>query len=110
MQGYELEVLKGAPSLLPRMELVMMEVSIVPQNLGCPTIEEVFAFMTERGFRLLDFCGQWRRPNKTLAQTDLLFLNARSSQAPAVFQDHTRWLERHGLSTGETLPSETWKS
>lgn len=109
VQGYELEVLRGAPRSLPRSEFVLLEVSIVPRNEGCPTIDGVFEFMTSHGFRLLDFCGQWRRPNKALAQTDLLFLNARSSYAPHVFYDHADWTAAHGIDYAEeVLNAATW--
>lgn len=109
VQGYELEVLRGAPRSLPRSEFVLLEVSIVPRNVGCPTIDGVFEFMTSQGFRLLDFCGQWRRPNKALAQTDLLFINARSSYAYEVFYDHEDWTATHGIDyAAESLPAAAW--
>jgi FkbM family methyltransferase len=110
VQGYELEILRGAPACLPRTEVVLMEVSIVPRNEGCPTIERVFEFMTARGFRMLDFCSQHRRANKALGQTDLLFLNARSSHAPQVFHDHARWMESHNLDpAADMLSPAAWK-
>lgn len=107
VQGYELEVLRGATSYLPRCEFVLMEVSIVPVNLGAPTVEEVFVFMTELGFRMLDICDQ-HRINKVLVQVDLLFINVRSAHAPALFHDYAPWCDRYGLSQDEVLPDTTW--
>jgi len=109
VQGYELEILRGASDHLPRTEVVLMEVSIVPRNQGCPTIEGVFEFMTAQGFRMLDFCSQHRRPNKALGQTDLLFLNARSAHAPRIFNDHAAWLASRGLAPAVGSLSPTWK-
>ncbi len=109
VQGYELEVLRGASHYLPRSEFVLLEVSIVPINEGCPTIDGVFEFMTAHGFRLLDFCSQHRRPNKALTQTDLLFINARSSYAPEVFFDHEAWIASHNIDyERERLDEVTW--
>ena len=109
VQGYELEVLRGAPRSFPRSEFVLLEVSIIPRNEGCPTIDGVFEFMTSHGFRLLDFCGQWRRPNKALGQTDLLFINARSTYASEVFYDHADWTATHGIDyTKEQLDAAAW--
>jgi len=82
VQGYELEVLRGAPQALRSVEFVLMEASLIAINQGCPNIAEVIAFMTERGFQLLDFCSQSRLPNGALWQTDLLFVSTRSSYLP----------------------------
>lgn len=107
VQGYELEVLRGTAGHLPRCELVLMEVSIVPINLGAPTVEDVFTFMTERGFRMLDLCDQ-HRIDKVLVQVDLLFINVRSAHAPVLFHDHAGWCARHGIDAGDTLSGSTW--
>lgn len=109
VQGYELEVLQGASELLPNTEFVLMETSVVPQNRGCPVIEDVFAFMTTAGFRMLDFCGQWRLPNHALAQTDLLFINVRSVHAPNVFLDHAAWMARRGFDASSALDADSWR-
>ncbi|MEM1041289.1 MAG: FkbM family methyltransferase [Bacteroidota bacterium] len=107
VQGYELEVLRGASACLPTCEFVLMEVSVVPMNLGAPTVDEVFAFMTERGFRMLDLCDQHRR-HDVLVQVDLLFINVRSSHAPLFFQDHAEWCARHEHALGDVLSPATW--
>lgn len=82
VQGYELEVLRGAAQALRSAEFVLMEASLIAINQGCPTLAEVIAFMTERDFQLLDFCSQSRLPNGALWQTDLLFISTRSSHLP----------------------------
>ncbi len=73
-QGYELEVLKGARATLARVDVVLMEVSFVQINAGCPLCADVVAFMAEAGFRPFDFCSQIRRRDGVLWQADLLFI------------------------------------
>lgn len=73
-QGYELEVLKGAGQTLSTVDVVLMEVSLVRINSGCPLISDVVTFMGDAGFVLFDFCSQIRRRDGVLWQTDLLFI------------------------------------
>jgi FkbM family methyltransferase len=82
VQGYELEVLKGASETIAQAEAVLLEVSLLSVNAGCPLFSEVVAFMDQRGFRVFDFCSQIRRRDGVLWQTDLLFLRAGSRFAP----------------------------
>ncbi len=82
VQGYELEVLKGARQLLSTTPFVLLEASLIPVNRGCPLLAEVIGFMGERGYRLLDFCSQMRREDLALWQTDLLFVRTDSRFCP----------------------------
>jgi FkbM family methyltransferase len=82
VQGYEVQVLKGAEAALTRTEFVLLEASLIPVNTGCPLILEVLNFMDKRGFVLLDFCSQIRRADKALWQTDLLFVSRKSKFVP----------------------------
>lgn len=82
VQGYELEVLKGASRLLTRTDLVLLEASWIEVNRGCPLIAEVMYFMARKGFRPLDICSQIRRTDGTLWQTDLLFARRDSRWLP----------------------------
>ena len=79
VQGYELEVLKGAERVLSRTEVVLMEVALLPYNKGAPLLPDVVAFMDERGFTPYDICGQLRRTSdRALFQTDMLFVRNES--------------------------------
>lgn len=91
VQGYELEVLKGADKLLRNSEIVLLEASFIPVNQGAPLIHEVIAYMVERDFRLLDFCSQVRRKDNALWQTDLLFIRNDSSLIPPAALDEANW-------------------
>jgi len=91
VQGYELEVLKGAPRALAQAEVVLMEVSLLPVNAGAPPFEEFIAFMDRADFRAFDMCGQGRRRDGVLWQVDLMFLRKGSRLAPTPSIDHTNW-------------------
>lgn len=82
VQGYEIEVLKGAEETLARTEFVLLEASLIQINKGCPLAIEVLNFMAAHKFRWLDFCGQWRRPDHFLWQVDLLFVRNDSKFVP----------------------------
>lgn len=91
VQGYELEVLKGAPVALGQATAVLVEASLLPINAGCPLLPEVVTFMTAAGFRLFDFCSQLRRADGVLWQTDLLFLRASASILPQAALTRETW-------------------
>jgi FkbM family methyltransferase len=75
VQGYELEVLRGARKLLSRAQVVISECSLIQYNDGAPLFDEVVFFMKERGFVVYDFCGQMRREKDgALFQTDVVFV------------------------------------
>lgn len=79
VQGYELEVLKGAERTLASTEVVLMEVALLHYNKGAPLMPEVLAFMEDRGFSPYDICGQLRRiSDRALFQTDVIFVRHES--------------------------------
>ena len=75
VQGYELEVLKGADRTLSNVEVIFMEVSLLGVNKGAPLLNEVVQFMAARRFRVYDICSFIRRPlDNALWQSDFLFV------------------------------------
>ena len=79
VQGYELEVLKGAAETLVGTEVVLMEVSLLRVNEGAPLLADVLQFMAERGFRAYDICSFIRRPlDNALWQSDFIFVRETS--------------------------------
>lgn len=75
VQGYELEVLKGADRTLRNVNVILMEVALLRVNKGAPLLNEVVQFMAERRFRVYDICSFIRRPlDWALWQSDLLFV------------------------------------
>jgi len=91
VQGYELEVLRGATRAMEQAQAIYLEVSLVPINNGCPLIHEVMQFMESRAFRLLDFCSQNRRKDGVLWQTDLMFVKVGSPLVPEPVLDGRNW-------------------
>jgi FkbM family methyltransferase len=87
VQGYELEVLKGAERVLESVEVVMMEVNLIAVYEGAPLVHEVVSYMAERGFRVYDICTFFRRPyDNALWQMDMIFVRATSALMAS-----TRW-------------------
>lgn len=87
VQGYELEVLKGAASTLAASAAVVLEVSLLPYNEGAPLFAEVVAFMRSQGLLAYDICATLRRrSDSAISQADLVFVPEDSPlRAPAAF-------------------------
>jgi hypothetical protein len=74
VQGYELEVLRGANEALRDVEFILLEVSTLPYNIGAPLFADVIAFMADRRFVVYDFCHLHRRQSDDATfQVDVLF-------------------------------------
>jgi hypothetical protein len=87
VQGYELEVLRGARTVLSKAEVVILECSLIEYNDGAPLFAETVSFMKERGFVVYDFCGQMRRESDgALFQTDVIFTREDSALRKAFSQ------------------------
>lgn len=83
VQGYELEILKGAGNILDGVEFVLMEASLQRLNAGAPLLDEVIAFMRAKGFLAYDICSFFRRPpGRILSQVDLLLVRESSRFSP----------------------------
>jgi len=75
VQGYELEVMKGAVRSLPSFEAVLMEVALIDTIEGAPLLRDVLNFMDGIGFVACDFAEMHRRPlDGALSQVDIIFL------------------------------------
>jgi len=75
VQGYELEILKGAERALASAETVLMEVNFIDIHSGAPLFHEVVQFMAEHEFRLYDIGTFFRRPyDAALWQADVVFV------------------------------------
>lgn len=80
VQGYELEVLRGATATLANTEAILLEVSTLPYNLRAPLFADVIAFLAERGFLVYDLCSMHRRQSDDAAfQVDVLFARENSA-------------------------------
>jgi FkbM family methyltransferase len=87
VQGAELDVLRGASHLLGRVEVVMLELSVIPIG-DVPRALDVMQFMDEHHFVLYDIVGLNYRPrDNALWQIDALFARRDSSLASSVSWD-----------------------
>jgi FkbM family methyltransferase len=75
VQGYELEVLRGARCLFGHTAAFILETSLFEFLSGQPLLHDVVSFMAERGYVLYDIPHTSRRPfDGSLAQADLCFV------------------------------------
>ncbi len=75
-QGFDLEVLKGGEGLIRegRVHLLFMEVIFSEMYKGLPSFDEVYRFVTERGFRLVSFYDFYYQ-KRMAGWADALFVN-----------------------------------
>jgi FkbM family methyltransferase len=74
VQGYELEVLRGATEALASADAVLLEVSFRELYEGQPLAHELIAFLGDRGFMIADVCSYSQGADGSLEQSDMLFL------------------------------------
>ena len=74
-QGHELAVIEGARELLPTIDAVILETSMMEFRTGIPIFHEVIAAMAARGFVVYDLLeGHERLLDGALAQVDVAFV------------------------------------
>ncbi len=75
VQGYELEVLKGAQSTLAQISAIIAEVNLIDIHKDVPLLDDLVIFLRETGFVAYDICGLTRRPlDQALWQADFIFV------------------------------------
>ncbi len=78
VQGFELEVLKGARQALGITEVIFMEVSLLKlMGPRLPILHDIVAFMHAAGYVVFDIVGFYRR-RRDHAQTDMVFCRENS--------------------------------
>jgi FkbM family methyltransferase len=84
VQGHDLEVLKGATKTLRSVDVIIVEVSLIPLHSRAPSVREVIDWLDEQGFQLLDIAGFIRRPvDDALWQVDAVFKRRESPHGRA---------------------------
>ena len=80
VQGYELEVLKGAVNTLPRISAILAEINLIDIHKGAPLLDEMVLFLNRKGFVTYDICGFSRRPlDQALWHADFVFIPRESA-------------------------------
>ena len=72
VQGFELEVLRGAVNTLLKIDFILVEAAIRPLYQNAPRFTAVYDFLADHGFHLMTMRA-WHRGNRTLVETDMLF-------------------------------------
>jgi FkbM family methyltransferase len=82
VQGFELEVLRGATGILPEVAVIVCEVNTAPFYEGQAPFEEIYAFLREHHFRLVDV-GEPIRAGEDgeVVYFDVAFRNTRDTEA-----------------------------
>ena len=85
VEGFEIEVLKGASKALVAAEVVILEASLYRRLPGMPLIHEIINFMVERDFSVYDFPGLHKRPELgVLHIVDICFVRNTSPLLPTI--------------------------
>jgi FkbM family methyltransferase len=80
VQGYELEVLRGAERSLPGMQAILAEVNLLDLHVEVPGFAQFVSWLDERGWTAYDICGLTRRPlDRALWQADMIFVPRESA-------------------------------
>lgn len=87
IQGFELEALRGARTLLGQTEVFVLEVSFFVSDARGTDFAAVVRFMDDAGYKLYDFCGFLPRPHDgALGQADAVFV-----RKEGYFRRHLGW-------------------
>jgi FkbM family methyltransferase len=79
VQGFEIEVLKGAEKTMQKADLILLETSLLRCNRSAPLFSEVIQFMKDRGFLAYDICNLQRWRDNILLQADIFFVKENSA-------------------------------
>lgn len=87
VQGYELEVLRGAGCTMNSVEAIVTEVNLLAIHQGVALAHELIGYLADHGFRLYDISTFYRRPyDDALWQIDAVFVRSSSDLLAS-----TRW-------------------
>jgi len=76
-QGSELDILRGAESILDQVKLVYLECPIITYNIGAPSINDYLEYMKCMGFVPMDVL-EVHTSDQTLLQIDIMFINTKT--------------------------------
>jgi len=91
-QGYDLEVLKGAEPVLPRIAALQIEVAFIPLYAGVPSWHEVISWCEGRRFGLYGLFPVLRDPRGQLVEADAILVR----MAKQSIREHALSRERGG--------------
>lgn len=75
VQGYELEVLKGASQCLQTVDAILAEINFLDLHDNVPLLADIVTWLSTRGWVAYDISGITRRPlDRALWQADFIFV------------------------------------
>jgi FkbM family methyltransferase len=75
VQGYEMPVLRGGNSVLEQSSVVIIETSFYQLYKDQPLFEDIYSYLTNRGFRYVGNVEQLESPkNRQILQADAVFI------------------------------------
>ena len=87
VQGYELEVLKGAEKSIKGVQVILAEISLLDIHQNVPLLAEMVKWLSDRDWIAYDICGLTRRPlDQALWQADFIFVPCNSK-----LREDKRW-------------------
>lgn len=75
VEGYELEVLKGAENILPNIRIIMTEVWFAGGYKDAPHFADIDQYLRAHNFQLLNLYNPYTHPDMQLTAADAVFLN-----------------------------------
>lgn len=75
VEGYELEILKGAEKILPKIRIIMAEVWFADDYKNAPYFSDVEKYLRENNFILLNLYNPYTHKDMQLTVADAVFLN-----------------------------------
>jgi FkbM family methyltransferase len=74
-QGFDLEVIRGAPATLPKIRALQTEISMRPLYSGAPSYRETLDTLTGRGFDVTAMCPIVRDEQMRVVEFDCVMVN-----------------------------------
>jgi FkbM family methyltransferase len=79
VQGAELDIIQGSPSIIHNTKYLWLEVNVHNYNIGAPRAGQIIAYLDQIGFEIFDVADVNHFGNEGhLLSMDLLFINSRN--------------------------------
>jgi len=79
VQGAELDIIQGSPSIIHNTKYLWLEVNVHNYNIGAPRAGQIIAYLDQIGFEIFDVADVNHFGNEgPLLSMDLLFINSRN--------------------------------
>lgn len=77
-QGSELDILQGAESILPDVDLIYLECPMAKYNIGAPNMQQYLDYLASQNFVPSSVCSVPENADRVLVQIDIMFINMKT--------------------------------